>query len=296
MGSSHIRRERRLLFGPTKVEQHVDRWVSPREGGGLDVWLSPCYIRTRELALSNYLRERAERSRPHRRRSRRGQRSGHRRSRAGKARVSEPERPPKTKGDRFSKRIARQRAWVTKVSDRLGGMTRRLVEGRDRDDRTRTAYRNVSKAYRHLASLVATWGDFPTPISFTHFYYLHHNEGPWTGEEDIFTSYGWTRLSDTLQGTNITLRRSTDVRPPSELSVTRRGNKTPRPPVCRRCGDFHVRGPCPTVHAPVQRHRGPPCDCPISNPTVRGLCVNCSRWVNEDLRGVPRAGSRRRGA
>jgi len=293
MCSSRIRRERRLLFGPTKVEQHVVSGIDLREGGGKEVWITPCWILDRRQALINWARERAEKSRPRKRRRKRGQRAGKHRSRVGKTRRSAPVRPSDPKGVRATKRIERQRLFISSVTGKLSGMTRRLVEGRERNEHTRNAYRSVSKAYRSFVSLVAKWRDFPQPISFTHFFYLLHNEGPWTGEEDIFTSYGWTHLSDAVADSNIVLRMSTDVRPPESLSVSRRGNSTLRPPFCRRCGDRHAPGPCPATHERVRLHRGRPCDCPVSVPTVRGLCANCSLWVDGDLRGVPRLGSRR---
>jgi len=242
MGSSHVRRRIRLLFGPSKGEQRLTVWHSPRGGDDERVWICPEFVPSKESSLRKLLSERAERSLLSRqRKSRRGQRVGKSRSRGGKPRSPLPIRPPKTNQSRSFRRDRRFDDWVEKRSqffvDRILAQPKFVS---DHPDVIRGLARQRS-CFKGFASQIRRAGF--SPMSFVKFRALCRADTPWLGCPDIRVSMSRIGgLSDLLSGSNISLTYSTSVPPPLEFTggfLFR--NETRRRPPCRSCGYHHER-------------------------------------------------------
>jgi len=256
MGSSHARREKRLLFGPSKGEQHLAVWYSLRWGDYKRVWICPQFVPSKESSLYKLASERAERSLlPRRRKSRRGQRVGGSRSRGGNPRSPTPIRPSKAKTSRVSRRNDRASAWVEKRSEFFFEKISSIPKISRGDQYALKGLTRWKKCFAGFSSQVRKLGF--SPITFRNFRGLCHADLPWAGCPDIRVSMSSVVLSDFVDGSNIIVRRSTDVPPPMVLTGGFLfGKKTPSIGFCRQCGYRHVPGdPCRKSTPPLPRRR-----------------------------------------
>lgn len=242
MGSSHGRRKRRLLFGPSKGEQLLAVWYSPRGGDYERIWICPEYVPSKELSLRKLAIERAERSLlPRRRKSRRGQRAGKCRSRGGKPRSPLPVRPSTANQSRSFRRDRRFDDWVEKRSQYF---VDRILAAPQRFSDHPAVLRGLAhqrKCFKGFSSQIRRAGF--SPMSYKSFRALCRQDTPWLGCPDIRVRMSRVGgLSDLLSGSNISLTYSTSVPPPMVLTggFLFRNNTRRRPP-CRSCGYHHER-------------------------------------------------------
>jgi hypothetical protein len=192
------RRNRRLsLSASKKINGRPVVWHGFRGGVQSGGGVTPFSVSCRKAD------EGAEKSCCSKRRRKRGLRKGHRRSRVGKTRRSDPDRPTIPHTDRKARREGREYSWSLARSE---WFVNKIQLGKSMySEYSHYLDHWLRQSYKGFTRVVSRVSSLGTPITFYAFFSQVDDNNPWIGEPDVCLR---CKLIDDLEhsllGTNVT--------------------------------------------------------------------------------------------